>query len=104
MRVKRTAAMLAAAAAISGGAVVVGAPPALAYGSSYCNSSSCTLWGGAGWGPYFEMPRGTAVSMRCWTDASWWDGTNRWFYVDTVYGRNWMNANQVSHQTSVGHC
>jgi hypothetical protein len=96
--------MLVAALAIGGGVIAVGVPAAFAYGPSYCNASSCMLSGGPTPGyAYFEMPRGTAVTMRCWTDSAWWNGTNRWFYVDTTYGRNWMNANQVSNQSGVGH-
>src|SRR5687768_4241765 len=85
-------------------AVVMAAQPAQAA-SSYCNSSTCSLSNTSNsGGVYFEMPRGTSVSMRCWKDSQWWNGTNRWFYVDTVYGRNWMIATQVSNQTKVGRC
>ena len=58
------------------------------------------------WGIYFEMPRNTKVTMRCWTDSQWFNGTNRWFKVDTVYGPGYgyMIATQVSSQTRVGRC
>jgi hypothetical protein len=42
--------------------------------------------------------------MRCWIDSQWWNGTNRWFKVDSQYGSGYMIATQVSNQTSVGHC
>jgi hypothetical protein len=42
--------------------------------------------------------------MRCWKDSQWWNGTNRWFKVDSVYGQGYMIATQVSNQTSVGRC
>jgi hypothetical protein len=73
--------------------------------ASYCNSSSCSLAAGPNSGQiYFEMPNRTTVSMLCWTDAQWYRGTNRWFKVDSVYGRGYMIATQVSGQTGVGHC
>lgn len=50
------------------------------------------------------MPQGTPVTMLCWTDNQWWDGTNRWFKTSSIYGIGFMNADQVSNQTSVGHC
>src|SRR5215472_1168332 len=95
---KRAATAIAATAGLSA-ATLAFAPAALAYGPSYCNSSTCTLWGSPSPSyEIFEMPRFTPISMRCWTDNAWWDGTNRWFYVDTIYGRDWVNANQVSNQ------
>jgi hypothetical protein len=44
--------------------------------------------------------------MICWKDANWYAGTNRWFYVSTIYGsgKAWVSANQVKAQTVVGHC
>jgi hypothetical protein len=107
MRFKRGAVAAAAAAAVFAGAMLADAPAALAYGPSYCNASSClTSTTSSTGGYFFDMPRGTAVSMVCWTDDQWWNGTNRWFKVHDIYGTgtNWMNANQVGHQTSVGHC
>lgn len=102
MRLKRTAAVVAAALA---GAVMASAAPASAFGPSYCNSSSCSLAAGPSSGQiYFEMPRSTPVTMLCWTDNQWYNGTNRWFKVDSVYGRGYMIATQVSNQTRVGHC
>ena len=86
---------------------LVGAPPALAYSPSYCSASSClTSTTSSTSGYFFDMPRGTKVTMVCWTDSQWWNGTNRWFKVNDIYGTgtNWMNANQVGGQTSVGHC
>lgn len=104
MRLRRPA-VAAAAVALLSGALLASAPVASAYGPSYCNSSSCSLSGGPTSGQiYFEMPRNTAVSMICWTDNQWYRGTNRWFKVDTIYGRGYMIATQVSNQTRVGHC
>jgi hypothetical protein len=96
----------AAAAAIVAFCALIGfAPQALAYGPSYCNSSTCSLSATSNTsGIYFEMPRLTAVTMRCWTDSQWWNGTNRWFKVDSGYGQGYMIATQVSNQTTVGHC
>jgi hypothetical protein len=80
------------------------AAPASASASN-CNSSTCSLSGSPSTAQiYFEMPRNTPVTMLCWTDNQWWNGTNRWFKVDSRYGRGYMNANQVSNQTRVGHC
>jgi hypothetical protein len=44
--------------------------------------------------------------MRCWTDSVWYDGTNRWFKISTIYGTGtaWVSANQVKNQIIVGHC
>ena len=104
MRVRRSAAIAASAMALTG-AMTALAPNASAYGPSYCNSSTCSLSASPSTGGiFFEMPRATAVTMLCWTDNQWWNGTNRWFKVDSIYGRGYMIATQVSAQTSVGHC
>ena len=104
MRLPKVVTAIAAAAAMTVPALAV-APVAAAYGPSYCNSSSCILSGAPSSGAeYFEMPRGTAESMLCWTDNQWFDGTNRWFKVSTIYGTNYTIATQVSNQTRVGHC
>ncbi|MCH0558563.1 MULTISPECIES: hypothetical protein [Streptomyces] len=105
MGMKRKAWGFLATVVTAAAAVLVGAPTASAYGPSYCNSSTCDLSVSPSTGGiYFEMPRYTAVSMICWTDNQWYDGTNRWFKVNTVYGQGYMIANQVSNQTRVGHC
>jgi len=81
------------------------ATPALAYGPSYCNKSTCSLSNSANTsGIFFEMPKLTPVTMKCWTDSQWWNGTNRWFKVDSQYGLGYLIATQVSSQTTVGHC
>lgn len=106
MHFKRTAVAAAAVAAVAG-AITVAAPSALAYGPSYCNASSCMTSMSPSTAQYFfDMPRGTPVTMICWTDNQWWNGTNRWFKVHDIYGTgtNWLNANQVGHQVSTPHC
>lgn len=81
------------------------ATTASAAQASYCNRSTCSLSAGPTTGQiYFEMPRNTSVSMICWTDNQWYFGTNRWFKVNSIYGRGYMIATQVSNQTRVGHC
>jgi hypothetical protein len=96
MRIRVGVAGVAAAAALLVSPAVSGA-----YGPSYCSASSCSLAAGPNTGQiYFEMPRGTAVSMVCWTDAQ----SRRWFKVNSVYGQGYMMATQVARQTSVGHC
>jgi hypothetical protein len=97
--------MAATLAVASAAAVVSFAPAAMAYGPSYCNSSTCDLADTPSASTiYFEMPRSTAESMVCWIDAEWYDGTNRWFKVSTIYGTGYTSADQVSNQTKVGHC
>jgi hypothetical protein len=105
MRKKRSAAVLASTVAVAG-AMTAFAPEALAaYGPSYCNSSSCGLWGGPSTANHItEVPRGAGVTMMCWTDNQWYNGTNRWFKVDTAYGRGYMIATQVSNQQAKPHC
>ncbi|WP_159052618.1 hypothetical protein [Streptomyces bungoensis] len=94
-----------AVCAMGGATLLAAAPTASAYGPSYCNSSTCSLSNSPSTGGiYFEMPRLTPVTMICWTDNQWWNGTNRWFKVNTVYGTGYMIATQVSNQTRVGHC
>ncbi|SDH59269.1 hypothetical protein SAMN05216553_1328 [Lentzea fradiae] len=101
MRIRRYAAAALAVMAMATGF----ATPALAYGPSYCNKSTCSLSSSANSsGIYFEMPRLTSVTMKCWTDSQWWNGTNRWFKIDSMYGQGYLIATQVSSQTTVGHC
>jgi hypothetical protein len=100
-------ATIAVGTALAGAAAFTVAAPAQAYGPSYCSASSClTSNSPSTSGYFFDMPRGTAVTMVCWTDNQWWDGTNRWFKVNDIYGTgtNWLNADQVGNQTRVGHC
>jgi hypothetical protein len=45
------------------------------------------------------------VTMVCWRNAGWWDGTNRWFEVNSAwFGEFWMNADQVGGQQNVRAC
>lgn len=104
MRFRKTA-ITAGAVVVAAGMAVAAAPVALAYGPSYCNRSSCDLASGPNTSSiYFQMPQGTAESMMCWTDTQVYLGTPRWFKISTVYGTGYTNANEVSNQTSVGHC
>ena len=102
----RRRAGLALIAAIAATAVSISTAQASpAFGPSYCNASSCDLASGPNSAYiYFEMPRSTPLSMLCWTDTQWYDGTNRWFKVSSIYGTGYTSANEVGHQTSVGHC
>jgi hypothetical protein len=104
----KTAALLMIACG-AGGAVLAPSAPALAttaaFGPSYCNSSSCDLASAPYSGDiYFEMPDLTPLTMICWTDTQWFDGSNRWFKVSSIYGVGYTPANEVGHQTRVGHC
>lgn len=103
MRLTRSTA--GAATALTVALVAFTAPASASASASYCNSSTCSLSGSPSTGQiYFEMPRYTPVTMLCWTDNQWWNGTNRWFKVNSQYGRGYMIATQVSNQTRVGHC
>lgn len=100
-----SALVAASTLAVTTATFAVAAQPAWATSSPYCNSSSCSFANGPNSGDiYFQMPRNTAVGMICWTDTQWFDGTNRWFKVSTIYGVGYMSANQVGAQTKVGHC
>lgn len=105
MRSKRAVSAFIVSSAVAAAVVLGSASTASAYGPSYCNSSSCSLsYTPSTGGIYYEMPRNTPVTMICWTDNQWWNGTNRWFKVNTVYGQGYMIATQVAAQTVVGHC
>jgi hypothetical protein len=101
VRISLAAAALAAAAS----PLAIAATPAAAAAASYCKSSSCDLASQPYTGYiYFEMPRLTALTMICWTDTQWYDGTNRWFKVKSIYGTGYTSANEVGNQARVGHC
>jgi hypothetical protein len=106
----RTAALIMIACGMGGAALAPSAPALAAaslpkFGPSYCNSSSCDLATGPNSGDiYFEMPRLTALTMICWTDAQVFDGSNRWFKASSIYGTGYTPANEVGNQTRVGHC
>ena len=94
----------AAALAVAASPLAIAATPAAAS-TSYCKSSSCDLASAPNTGYiYFEMPRWTPLRMICWTDTQWYDGTNRWFKVSSIYGVGYTSANEVGGQTRVGHC
>lgn len=102
----RTAFAAAAVFAALGTGVVAGAASADAA-ATQCGGGGCDLFAfGPANGYFFTTPGHAIVGMICWEDASWYDGTNRWFYVSTIYGsgRAWVSANQVINQTVVGHC
>jgi hypothetical protein len=94
----------AAGLAIAASPLAVAATPAAAS-TSYCQASSCDLAAQPYTGYiYFEMPRWTGLTMICWTDTQWFDGSNRWFKVSSIYGVGYTPANEVGGQTRVGHC
>jgi hypothetical protein len=106
-RIRRLAAASAVALASFGGSIAIASQPAGASGSTHCSSGGCDLFQfGPDNGYFFTTPGGATVGMICWTDSSWYDGTNRWFKVSTIFGtgRAWVSANQVANQTGVGHC
>lgn len=100
----------AIAAATVAAACAVGVPAAQASGTSYMNTTtmlrSCTDVNDSICNTRYTARAGTAVQMKCWEDANWYDGTNRWFIVwaPSVPAMGWVSANMVSNQTAVGHC
>jgi hypothetical protein len=106
LRLKAAAAAGAAVVTASFGAAAIGAQPALAS-ATHCVSGGCDLFqNGPDNGYFFTTPGLTPVTMICWTDAQWYDGTNRWFKISDIYGTgtNWTSADEVANQTTVGHC
>jgi hypothetical protein len=88
-------------------AAAIAAVGAHAASASQCVGGGCDLFqNGPGSGYFFTTPGGATVGMICWTDSVWYAGTNRWFYISTIYGtgRAWVSANQVTNQITVGHC
>lgn len=86
---------------------LVCAASASSASASQCVRSGCDLFQyGPSNGYFFTTEGYSNVGMICWKDASWYAGTNRWFYISTRYGtgRAWVSANQVLYQTRVGHC
>jgi hypothetical protein len=78
-----------------------------AASASKCVGGGCDLFQyGPDNGYFFTTPGGATVGMICWEDSAWYDGTNRWFYISTIFGtgRAWVSANQVTQQARVGHC
>jgi hypothetical protein len=112
MKLKRGLAIAASFAGMSGSLFAVGlaaTPSAYAAGTSLCVRNGCDLFQyGPDNGYFFTTPGDHPVRMICWTDAQWYDGTNRWFKISDIYGTgtNWTSANevQVQTQTRVGHC
>ena len=101
-----TAAAAFALTACTGASMAVATQPASAA-TTQCGSSGCDPFAfGPDNGYFFTTPGGAVIGMICWEDSVWYDGTNRWFYISTIYssGRAWVSANQVKNQTSVGHC
>jgi hypothetical protein len=100
----RTAVAAAIVAALMCAGIGFAAQPASA---SQCVRSGCDLFAwGPGNGYFFTTPGYATVGMICWKDSVWYAGTNRWFFVSTIFGngRAWVSANQVLNQTRVGHC
>lgn len=106
MRLVRKTRLFAAVLVAISAAAVAGVS-AHAAAASNCVSAGCDLFAfGPDSGYFFTTPGGATVGMICWEDSTWYDGTNRWFYISTIYGDGyaWVSANQVQHQTVVGHC
>jgi hypothetical protein len=112
MKMKRGLTIVASIAGMSGGLFAVGlaaTPSAYAAGTSLCVRNGCDLFQyGPDNGYILTAPGDTPISMICWTDAQWYDGTNRWFKISDWYGTgtNWTSANEVqaSTQKKVNHC
>ncbi len=103
MKKKLSAAMATVVGVVS--LMLLGTPNALAYGPSYCKAPGCDLSGAPNTGQiFFSMPGGTPLTMLCWTDSQWYNGTNRWFKVSSQYPTGYVIATQVGAQTTVGHC
>ena len=103
---RRVVVATAVAATAAFGVLGVGATAASAS-TTQCVRSGCDLFAyGPDNGYFFSTPGGAVVGMICWQDSAWYDGTNRWFKVSTIYGngRAWVSANQVVNQIRVGHC
>ncbi|MEV6579775.1 hypothetical protein AB0M92_16635 [Streptomyces sp. NPDC051582] len=57
---------------------------------------------------------GWPVTMRCWRDGAWANGTNRWFLVEgggydpysgrPAYVRGFVSANKITNQVKVDRC
>jgi hypothetical protein len=106
---------LAAVAAL--GVVLAGAAAAPAQAAEPPKTNSLTVAYTAPT-PYSSIVGGIwpnfPVTMHCWVDYAWAEGTNRWFYVDgagyspytgrpiTVHG--FVSANRIKNQIRVGHC
>ena len=99
-RIRNLIVAMVAAAAIA----TVGAHAASA---SQCVRGGCDLYAfGPHSGYFFTTPGYATVGMICWEDSVWYAGTNRWFYVSTIFGsgRAYVSANQVMGQIGVRHC
>ncbi|MER7468091.1 hypothetical protein [Streptomyces sp. NPDC097981] len=57
---------------------------------------------------------GAPVTMRCWRDGAWANGTNRWFFVEGAgynpysgrlnFVRGFVSANKIVNQVRVDRC
>lgn len=75
------------------------------FGPSYCVRGGCDLFDGPDYLLFFTTPGYTPVTMLCWTNSGWYDGTNRWFKISSIYDSDvYTSANEVLNQTKVGHC
>jgi hypothetical protein len=96
-----------AAAVVAAASMAIAGVTAHAASASQCVRNGCELFmSGPASGYFFSTPGYSYVGMICWKDSYWYAGTNRWFYVSTIYGggRAWVSANEVLFQTTVGHC
>ena len=110
----RRAAVGAAAAAVAGTGLLLAAGPAHAAAPPTTTAFAVAF-------NHVTAPKsdtggifgGWSVSMYCWRDGDWSNGTNRWFWV-SGYGlqpdgsggivTGFISANLVKNQQAVGHC
>jgi hypothetical protein len=107
LKLKRKLAIGVSIAGITSSLVALGLTVPAEAAATACNSRGCDLFQfGPDNGYFFTTPGYNPVRMICWTDAQWYDGTNRWFKISDIYGTgtNWTSANEVINQTRVGHC
>jgi hypothetical protein len=57
---------------------------------------------------------GTPITMRCWIDSTWTNGTNRWFRIEGLgynprtgrpnFFNGYASASTITNQNAVPHC
>lgn len=96
---RRVTAVVAACSIATGAAILVAAPAQAASTVSGGAPVYADVWQGG----YRGWTTG-GLTMLCWKDGSWANGTNRWFaiYAGSISG--FVNANLVTNQSTVPHC